>query len=523
MSHEFRIIAGEARQVGEEKDRTLRIYGTDESPDRYNSVIRVDGWVMDNFRKNPIFLWCHDSQSPPIGRIVNYGTTEEKRDARQPLRRMFFDVQFADQETYPFADIIYKLYKKGFMRATSVGFDPISTREVTDEKELAELGLRGPVGVVYTKQELFELSAVPVPGNPNALVDELGALVPACRALVLNADGSTPGEAEINEAWLKQRLESVRLALDPAADMREFRVVTTGGASSTSVELELGVLDPREDSPEELMEPGVGDAAIGAHPTTLDEEKVAAAILANTEANDDPPPALIELLKRIDQETDAQRDERISAAVQAWNDGEGEDAQRAGFTCPKPFESHAACVSSMGDKVDDPDAFCAAWARHCGEKAAPEAAPPDGRQEILDKLGEAQALIDEALQLAIVQGLGENEVEEAVAPLADFFATRWPAPVLELVRAELRRAERSLLPCLNGMAKRSELSAVLVQLAEVQRSVTEIKEARANAAGAPAPKGQGAPERKGDGYLDRVLTQNAEALRRLREIEKKTK
>nr|WP_282599866.1 HK97 family phage prohead protease [Paenibacillus dendritiformis] len=54
-------------------------------------------------------------------------------------------------------DTVYELYKGGFMKATSVGF-PVK-----------EFEPRQGGGTLYKKQELLELSAVPVPANPEAL------------------------------------------------------------------------------------------------------------------------------------------------------------------------------------------------------------------------------------------------------------------------------------------------------------------------------------------------------------------
>src|SRR6266550_1338583 len=45
---------------------------SDATPDRYDDVIEPDGWVLDNFRKNPIALFNHDSDFP-IGRWERLG------------------------------------------------------------------------------------------------------------------------------------------------------------------------------------------------------------------------------------------------------------------------------------------------------------------------------------------------------------------------------------------------------------------------------------------------------------------
>ena len=44
---------------------------SDESVARDGNTIATDGWKLDNFRANPVFLWAHDSGAPPIGRVTN--------------------------------------------------------------------------------------------------------------------------------------------------------------------------------------------------------------------------------------------------------------------------------------------------------------------------------------------------------------------------------------------------------------------------------------------------------------------
>lgn len=83
-----------------------------------------------------------------------------------------FDVDINDQ-----ADLVYKQVKRGTIRALSVGFIPRawvtdrSPRESIDAlPEEARKALEsGKAFVVYTNVELVEISAVPVPSNPDAM------------------------------------------------------------------------------------------------------------------------------------------------------------------------------------------------------------------------------------------------------------------------------------------------------------------------------------------------------------------
>jgi hypothetical protein len=79
--------------------------------------------------------------------------------------RLKFHVQFATAEEYEFADTIYKLYKGGYLRATSVGFMPLDSEPMEKDEDSFMRPTR------YLKQDLLELSACPVPANPNALAE----------------------------------------------------------------------------------------------------------------------------------------------------------------------------------------------------------------------------------------------------------------------------------------------------------------------------------------------------------------
>lgn len=167
----------EVRKIG---DRRYRFTASDETPDRWNSIIRQN-WILEAFRRNPVILWGHDHAIPAIGNAIEVGV-----ELVTGRRRLWIEVEFVDSETYAFAGLIEKLIDKGVIRSVSVGFMPIRTRRVTEEKELAELGLKPgwPPAEVIEESELWEVSIVNIPANPNALIDELAMAAPAVRSIV---------------------------------------------------------------------------------------------------------------------------------------------------------------------------------------------------------------------------------------------------------------------------------------------------------------------------------------------------
>ena len=151
-----KLMPVEVKEVG---DRTLEIAGSTEDKDRMGDIIRASGWKLGPFKKNPVFMWAHRYDDPPIGRANKVWVDKE-------TNRLMFNVEFAGPEVYEFADTIYKLYKGGFLHATSVGFIPLDWEGKDEENTIPKFE-----GNVFTRQELLELSAVPVPANANALVN----------------------------------------------------------------------------------------------------------------------------------------------------------------------------------------------------------------------------------------------------------------------------------------------------------------------------------------------------------------
>jgi HK97 family phage prohead protease/HK97 family phage major capsid protein len=126
---------------------------SDETPDRYGDVISADGWTLDNFKKNPIALFGHNSSFP----IGNWQGLHVKDGA---LRG---HLQLAPAGTSERIDEIRKLVEAGILRAVSVGFVPIEKKTMDSKAD----DFFGPFK--YLKQELVETSLVSIPANPNAL------------------------------------------------------------------------------------------------------------------------------------------------------------------------------------------------------------------------------------------------------------------------------------------------------------------------------------------------------------------
>jgi hypothetical protein len=71
--------------------------------------------------------------------------------------------EFTPEGLVKFNDIVFELYKGGFLNAVSVGFNPTKWA-FTEDKDRR-------YGVDFMEQELLEFSAVPVPANAEALIE----------------------------------------------------------------------------------------------------------------------------------------------------------------------------------------------------------------------------------------------------------------------------------------------------------------------------------------------------------------
>lgn len=135
-----------ARAPELDDDGLMFFVASDSTVDSYNDVIDPTGWDLSDFRKNPVFMPFHDYSKAPLGMIP------ELRVGEKLIVGVLWD------EEDPVAERLKSKYERGFMRGVSVGFRPIEA-EYNDE--------RG--GFDFHKQKLLEVSAVPIPANPNAL------------------------------------------------------------------------------------------------------------------------------------------------------------------------------------------------------------------------------------------------------------------------------------------------------------------------------------------------------------------
>ena len=135
----------------------IRFTASTEGTKRDGKDLKAVDWRLDNYLRNPVVLWAHDytGRTLPIGRA---SVTVDKSS-------LLADVTFDQQDD--FARTVESKYRRGYLSAVSVGWDE------RDE------GL-----------DLLDISAVPVPGDPDALMERQ---VRVWRSLLSEIDTATQG------------------------------------------------------------------------------------------------------------------------------------------------------------------------------------------------------------------------------------------------------------------------------------------------------------------------------------------
>jgi len=187
-------MAVDVKQLGGKDSRVLRFIASTEVEDRDGDIIRVAGWELKNFLENPVHLWAHNMRQdlPAIGKTVKI---EQQGD------RLINDVDFFMAEEFELARLALKMHLAG-VGAESVGFRPLEATE-------RHGGDGRLIGFEFKRQELLEISSVPVPSNPEAL--HL-----ATQKGLLTSDEAT----KIEKVWSPDTVSPIKVYL-PQSDLTD--------------------------------------------------------------------------------------------------------------------------------------------------------------------------------------------------------------------------------------------------------------------------------------------------------------
>lgn len=136
---------------GGAEGEVIRFTASTEEVARDGIIIEAAGWKLDNYRKNPVVLWAHDyfGRNLPIGRSEKVAIED---------KTMVADIKFDQGDE--FAKQVERKYRAGFLNAVSVGWNTLAIKP-------SKAGEAPKI----TEAELLDISAVPVPGDPDALME----------------------------------------------------------------------------------------------------------------------------------------------------------------------------------------------------------------------------------------------------------------------------------------------------------------------------------------------------------------
>ena len=151
----FHKIDSDVSNTEEEKKIQASFIASTSAVDRYGDIIDQNGWMLDNYRSNPIILFNHDATQLSIGR----------GDVEVIDGNLMIDITFDTKD--PRAAEIGRKVKDGFLNAVSVGFNAME--QVHRDELPADHFAYGQKGMYFPKAELLEVSIVTIPANQEAV------------------------------------------------------------------------------------------------------------------------------------------------------------------------------------------------------------------------------------------------------------------------------------------------------------------------------------------------------------------
>jgi hypothetical protein len=155
-----RSIELEIKAIDEEA-RSVEVVASTETVDSYGDIVEQT-WDLKRYRKNPVVLWFHNAFGMFDGsRAEDYIPIGRAEGVRIVDGQLVCRIVFASSAVTPLAEQVFQGFREKVIRAVSVGFRPGKVTKETDED--------GKTVYRLSKNELWEISCVPIPANPDAV------------------------------------------------------------------------------------------------------------------------------------------------------------------------------------------------------------------------------------------------------------------------------------------------------------------------------------------------------------------
>lgn len=170
----LRAFAERGAEAGKAGEPIVFIAST-EGIKRDGKDLDASKWNLENYRKNPVFLWAHDY----MGRNLPIGRSDVEQSGHELKAAVTFDQ--ADE----FARQVEDKYRRGYLNAVSVGWLDIARcskcKGLLDmwstygldfyRKKCPHCEAELTAKTVEIEYDLLDISGVPVPGDADALME----------------------------------------------------------------------------------------------------------------------------------------------------------------------------------------------------------------------------------------------------------------------------------------------------------------------------------------------------------------
>ena len=195
----------------DEVARSIRVIASTAAIDSYDEIVE-QSWNLDRYSRNPVVLYHHNAaggffggsavETLPIGHASRVGVVDGQLEAT---------LHFVTAEANPMAEMVWQGVRQGSLRAVSVGFYPhtVVSEKVNDSDRF-----------VLKDNELFEISVVPLPANPEAVALGAETRGEQLRRLAARDNCAAQGGLEksnMTEAELQAERDAAQAAKDAAA------------------------------------------------------------------------------------------------------------------------------------------------------------------------------------------------------------------------------------------------------------------------------------------------------------------
>lgn len=297
----------------------------DELVNRKKWRMLLSGLNMDNFRKNPIAVFQHDTWSVPVGRWENVHVEEGKL-----IGTLIFDKN--DEEAVK----LYWKYKDGYMNAVSIHILPI------EESDDPALLMPGQVYPTITKSELLEVSVVTLPGNANAvkLLNQDGTEYKLSLITKPKPMSKEQEQPEVKTQEQNAELEAMKLELEKQKRINAKNMVALHEARGVVEKEEVEHLEKLA-----MMDYDTTEAMLKARKVVENKPEEP---LAHEEGKDNEGKQLSEQLLRYQQGQEPAKDERGGWTYLDWYK-----------------KDHAGLLSMQANETKKYEKLVADWEQEC--------------------------------------------------------------------------------------------------------------------------------------------------------------